>query len=65
MLYASIAKKCEKRGCCMESAKRMTAGNFQLADIASATSLVCPAGFQKTQLKCEGSYVWCEPINFK
>lgn len=54
--YASLATACKSDQCCISSARTMADYNYQIAKDGK-----CPAGFNKNQLICIESYVWCEP----
>ena len=58
--YQNLFKECESKNsfsCCDNSLAQMIVGNYKLEP-----SEGCPTGTQRNLLKCEDTFVWCEPI---
>lgn len=54
--YDGLRNKCASDSCCLSSVDSMKASNAKLAENGE-----CEAPFVKDMLKCEGTYVWCDP----
>jgi len=58
--YQNLAKECKKKEsvtCCLSSVAAMAKGSYKIK-----TENDCLTGYRVSQLRCIGSYVWCEPI---
>ena len=58
--YQQLAESCSKEslGCCLASVEIMQASNFRLY----TPGVDCPEGYQRSTLKCIGSYDWCQSV---
>lgn len=57
--YEKLTKECTGpiKNCCLDSVRQMEKGNYTIR-----TSNWCPAGYISNLNRCNGSYIWCEPL---
>jgi len=57
--YQRLAKECNAKSsynCCVSSVNEMSKKRYNLEPKEG-----CPKGFQRNMLKCEDTFIWCEP----
>lgn len=62
--YQALGEGCLTRGsfnCCMSSVRQMANGKYIEAGAPKDGAYQCPDGYTGNMLKCESTYVWCEP----
>jgi len=60
--FSPLEKKCKGNICCLNSISEMSEGAYMEAYLNKNNDLICPSSFNLTQLKCNASLFWCEPI---
>jgi hypothetical protein len=63
--YQTLAEGCLDKGsfnCCMSSVRRMANGKYVQAGAFKNLVYECPEGYTANMLRCEDTYVWCEPV---